>query len=163
MKLIKKISGRIGFTETESKIILFLLITLSIGIIINIFKSNSNNPDFLEFDYAKEDSAFYNVEDSLEKNREKKVESKSELSDFRTAKKEEKKAPVSFSAANKLDINKALINQFLELPGVGEKTAQNIVEYRNKIGRFNKIDELLNVKGIGKAKFEKIKSFITVK
>jgi len=169
MKILNKISNKIGFTETESRIILFLLSTLFVGIIINIIKSKSDNPDLLEFDYSKEDSTFYNAsinpadEDSLQKNTQKRVESKPELSDFRIAKKEKNKASESFPAANKLDINKAGLNDFAELPGIGIKTAQNIIDYRNRIGKFNSIDDLLDVKGIGKAKLEKIKNFISVK
>jgi len=169
MKILKKISDKIGFTETESRIIIFLLSTLLLGIIINIIKSKSDKPNLLEFDYSKEDSTFYNVsinpndEDGLQKNTQKRVESKSELSDFRNAKKEKNKASDSFPAANKLDINKAGLNEFAELPGIGIKTAQNIIDYRNKIGRFNSIENLLDVKGIGKSKFEKIKNFISVK
>lgn len=168
MKILKKISDKIGFTETESRIILFLISTLFLGIIINIIKNKSDNPDLLEFDYSKEDSTFYNSSintddaDSLQKNTQKRVESKPELSDFRNAKKEKNKASESFSAADVLDINKAGLNEFAELPGIGIKTAQNIVDYRNKVGTFNSIDDLLNVKGIGKAKFEKIKKFISV-
>jgi competence ComEA-like helix-hairpin-helix protein len=43
------------------------------------------------------------------------------------------------------------------------RTAQNIIDYRIKVGSFKSNDELLDVKGVGKAKFEKIKSIITVK
>lgn len=169
MNLFNKISRKVGFTETESKIILFLLTALTVGIIINIVKNANNNPKLLEFDYSKEDSTFYSSDfyqtnsDSTEKNTQKRVESKPELSDFRTAEKEGKKASSSFSVSNKLDINKAGLNEFGELPGIGLKTAQNIIDYREKIGRFNTVEELLKVKGIGKAKLEKIKSFITVK
>jgi len=168
MNLLKKISQKIGFTETEAKIVLFLLTTFLVGIIVSTIKNNNNNSKLLEFNYDKEDSAFYNVSfytdtaDSIEKNTQKRVESQSELSDFRTAEKEEKKGTASFSTITKLDINKAELNEFASLPGIGLKTAQNIIDYRQKNGRFEKIDELLKVKGIGKAKFEKIKNFITV-
>lgn len=169
MNLIKKIARKIGFTETESKIILFLLTALIVGIIINIVKDSSGNSKLLEFDYTKEDSSFYSSDfypdnkDSIEKNTQKKVESKPELSDFRTAEKEGKKLSGLFTESNKLDINKAGLNEFGLLPGIGLKTAQNIIDYREKIGRFNNIEELLKVKGIGKAKLDKIKSIITVK
>ena len=49
----------------------------------------------------------------------------------------------------------------MQLPGIGEKTALAIIEYRNN-KKFNSIEEIMNVKGIGPKKFEKIKNNITV-
>lgn len=168
MKIISRVSRKLGFTEIESRIIFFLLITLFVGIIIRFIKSETENPFLLEFDYSNEDSRFYqeenplNVADSTEKITEKRVESKPELSDFRTEKNEGNKGIVSFSPLDKLDINLAGTDELSSLPGIGLKTAQNIIEYRTKNGRFNSIDELLFVKGIGKSKFEKIKNLISV-
>ena len=48
------------------------------------------------------------------------------------------------------------------LNGIGEKTADKIIEYRNENGKFSSIDEIMNVSGIGEKKFEKIKEHITV-
>ncbi len=49
------------------------------------------------------------------------------------------------------------------LPGIGIKTAERILAYRKASGRFNSIDELLEVKGIGNSKFDKIKKYIFVR
>ena len=48
------------------------------------------------------------------------------------------------------------------LPGVGAKTAARIVEYRQKNGPFKKIEELMNVRGLGEKNFLKLKSQLTV-
>ena len=48
------------------------------------------------------------------------------------------------------------------LPGVGPATAQAIVEYRQAHGRFTAVDDLLDVKGIGPAKFAAIQAHVTV-
>ena len=48
------------------------------------------------------------------------------------------------------------------LPGVGAKTAARIVEYRQKNGPFRKIEELMNVQGIGEKSFLKLKPQLTV-
>jgi len=62
----------------------------------------------------------------------------------------------------KIDINRAE-NWLLEaLPGVGEVTAQAIVDYREENGPFKRIEDLLQVKGIGQGTFDKIKDYITV-
>jgi len=49
------------------------------------------------------------------------------------------------------------------LPGIGEKTAVEIINYRKNNGAFNNINDLLKIKGIGKSKLDKIKSRITIK
>jgi competence protein ComEA len=48
------------------------------------------------------------------------------------------------------------------MPGIGNVIAQNIIDYRNKYGLFKSKEELINVKGIGEKKFEKIKDLISV-
>lgn len=60
-----------------------------------------------------------------------------------------------------ININTATIVQLGVLPGIGPKTAQRIVEYRQKNGSFKKIEELMNVKGIGEKGFLKLKPLIT--
>ncbi|HID96984.1 MAG TPA: helix-hairpin-helix domain-containing protein [Thermodesulfobacteriaceae bacterium] len=69
-------------------------------------------------------------------------------------------APAAF--AGKIDINTASISELQELPGVGEKTAERIVEYRKRTGGFHSAEDLKNVKGIGGKKFIKIRDQITV-
>ena len=61
-----------------------------------------------------------------------------------------------------INLNTATASQLESLPGIGPKTAIRIVEYRQKNGSFKKIEELMNVKGIGEKGFLKLKSRITV-
>jgi competence protein ComEA len=61
-----------------------------------------------------------------------------------------------------INLNTATAAQLAELPGIGPKAAQRIVEYRQKNGSFKKIEELMNVKGIGEKSFLKLKPAITV-
>ena len=64
--------------------------------------------------------------------------------------------------SSKVNINKATQSELENLPGIGEAMANRIIEYREQNGKFQKIEDLKNVKGIGDAKFEKIKELITV-
>jgi competence protein ComEA len=61
-----------------------------------------------------------------------------------------------------VNLNSATATQIATLPGIGEKAAQRIIEYRDKNGGFRKIEELMNVKGIGEKSFLKLKPLITV-
>ncbi len=61
-----------------------------------------------------------------------------------------------------ININTATVEQLDKLPGIGPKVAARIVEYRQKNGQFKKIEELMNVKGIGEKSFLKLKSQLTI-
>ena len=61
-----------------------------------------------------------------------------------------------------VNINTASLEELDTLPGIGPSTAQKILDYRDEYGRFNTIEELMNVSGIGEAKFGSVKDLITV-
>ena len=63
---------------------------------------------------------------------------------------------------NKLNINVATKDQLCLLPGIGEITAQKIIDYRTTNGSFTSIDELKSINGIGDKMFEAIKDYIIV-
>ena len=63
---------------------------------------------------------------------------------------------------NKLiNINTASKEELMKIPNIGESKADSIIIYRNE-NRFNKIEDIINVNGIGEALFVKIKDYITV-
>ena len=62
-----------------------------------------------------------------------------------------------------VNINTATSQQLQKLPGIGESIANRIISYRNSNGKFEKIEDLKNVSGIGEAKFNNIKEYICVK
>jgi comEA protein len=66
------------------------------------------------------------------------------------------------TASEPVNLNAATATQLQTLPGVGASTAQRILDYRQKNGSFKKIEELMNVKGIGEKSFLKLKPLITV-
>ncbi len=65
------------------------------------------------------------------------------------------------SSNTKISINTASKEELMTLSGIGEKTAEKIIAYR-ATQKFNVIEDLKNVSGIGDSLFEKIKDFITV-
>lgn len=61
-----------------------------------------------------------------------------------------------------VNINTASQSELQKLTGIGESTARKIVEYREQNGSFKNLEELMNVNGIGKSKFNAIKADITL-
>lgn len=60
----------------------------------------------------------------------------------------------------KININTADADELIILPGIGEKTAGNIIDYRKENGEFQTPEDIMNVKGIGIKTYEKIKNYI---
>lgn len=68
---------------------------------------------------------------------------------------------VSNVQVKKVNINTADIMELQTIPSVGEKTAQKIIDYREK-KKFKKIEDIMNIEGIGDNKFKKMKDYISV-
>ncbi len=66
------------------------------------------------------------------------------------------------SADGKINLNTATKAQLMELPGIGEARAEAILQYRETVGKFSSIEEIMQVSGIKNALFEQIKLQITV-
>lgn len=71
-----------------------------------------------------------------------------------SSKKEAPSGPVNLNTASK--------DALMRLPGVGEKTAESIIERRAHVP-FRRVEDIMEVKGIGEKKFEKMKQFIVVR
>ncbi|MCK9210966.1 MAG: helix-hairpin-helix domain-containing protein [Ignavibacteriaceae bacterium] len=160
--MIKKLSRLTSLTETEINIFIFVVAMLCIGIGIKYFTS-SQELKSKKFSYAKEDSlfAYFNgleldtaaaESESLFPNEKPFIAKNTEQLPY---------AKKTFSGT--LNLNKASLDQLTTLPGIGNKTAEQILAYRNRVGTIKSLDELLNVKGIGEKKISKLKSFLTLK
>jgi competence ComEA-like helix-hairpin-helix protein len=164
--MLKKFSEKIGFTQTEIKVVLFLAIVFAIGLGVKYVFFKNSVANAKKYDYSIQDSIFQEIEiqDNRLRNEEiagKAVDYKQEVLDFNSSdfhKKEAKKLP----GGKSININTAGIEDLVMLPGIGTKTAQKIIDLRKTKGRFNKLEELYEVKGIGKTRFNKIEKFLYI-
>lgn len=69
---------------------------------------------------------------------------------------------VQKTSEKKININTASLTELQELPRIGEKVAQRIIDFRKENGKFKKIEEIMKVQGIGEKVFNQIKDRITV-
>lgn len=69
----------------------------------------------------------------------------------------------SQNKSQKINVNTADAETLATLPGIGPSKAHSILSYREEKGRFQTIDDVRNINGIGDKTFEKIKDYITVK
>jgi competence protein ComEA len=71
-------------------------------------------------------------------------------------------SPASPAVAAPINLNSASVAQLETLPGIGKSTAERIIEYRQKNGSFKKVEDLMNVRGVGEKSFLKLKPLVTV-
>jgi competence protein ComEA len=70
--------------------------------------------------------------------------------------------PPKASQTTLVNINAATADQLAGLPGIGAKMAARIIDYRTKNGGFKKLEDLMNIQGIGEKNFLKLKPLITL-
>lgn len=160
---------KIGFTKGEVILLAALIIIFIIGLVI---KELSIKPNF-SYDYNRQDSLFIikskklfenSPTNSLTEQQKQRALKLMMLNDSLLGIEEKKTSEDSklYSIKGKINLNTAGISDLVLLPGIGEITAERIIELREKIGGFKKTEQLKDVKGIGDKKFEKIKDYITV-
>ena len=64
--------------------------------------------------------------------------------------------------ADPIDLNTATAAELEALPGIGPRTAQLILEYREEHGAFEKVEDLMNIRGIGERTFLRIRPLVRV-
>ena len=174
---MKQFLANIGFTKKETKVILLILGVLIIGAGIKYYKYFFTE-DNKKYDYSRSDDEFKKLteeakkrefdiakNDTIENERLKLITGEMvKLQDsIESIGKEPKTSKKELKLREKsINLNTAGIDELVSLPGIGESTAQKIVEYRNKKGKFKNIKGLMNVKGIGEKKFEKIKEYLVL-
>jgi comEA protein len=168
-----------SFTPQEIKALLFLLTALLIGSGITVYKRH--HPDFapgLVFNQSPSSSPEYRSQsDEGSKDspypisRSSSATLASDLEVRRPRSQDESQSQVPQSeilsarqdpSRGKIDLNSASASELELLPHIGPVLSQRIVNYRKTKGKFQRIEDLMKVSGIGEKTFERIKNFITV-
>lgn len=169
MDKFKNIFKYLSFTRSETKVILFIVSAIIIGFSIKYYKqvfgdTNTKNQDY----FSKTDERFLSKSrnpgfDTLDNQKKEKILRTSDDS-LKNAEKEKKtKSKKEIALEGKqININTASKDELMLLPGVGESIASRIIEYRELNNGFKNIEDIMEVKGIGKKKFEKMKDYIKV-
>jgi competence protein ComEA len=155
--MLKKFSEKIGFTQTEIKVTLLLLVVFAAGFTYKTFIRDTGLKSYKNFDYSKDDSTFFSSGNDTAG-----AENKDEILELN--KKNVNKFPDKIIAAeNSIDLNTADVNALVTIPYVGTKTATRIIELRTKLGGFKNINQLLKVKNISGKRLAKIKKYAYIK
>lgn len=160
MKLLERLNQRMGFTRNESLVVLFLVGSLVVGGAVKLFKELAGDPAGT-YDYSRLDQEFVL--------RSQAAFEQGGLGGGREgADSARPRTPIHPSAGKlksppekKININTATKQVLMRLPGIGETTAERILLYRQDQGPFKRIDDLQEVKGIGKKKLERLVPYVT--
>ncbi|MBN1352576.1 helix-hairpin-helix domain-containing protein [candidate division KSB1 bacterium] len=157
----------LGLTKQERIVILFLAISIVIGSGLKLYKRLRP-----ETDAEKQASLAYRAE-LIQKFKEKTAhadslrkcvsDSAQEIAARKPLKSDARKARLEKALkGKKININSAAIEELEILPAIGPVRANEIIKYRNQVGRFKKPKDILAVKGIGHKTFKKIEPYISV-
>lgn len=172
---MKSFFNNIGFTKNETKVVLLIIAVLILGAGIKYYKYFFTGEN-KKYDYSRSDDKFKNlseeirkkqingeINDTIKNETSLSEELRKEQDSLESVEKEPKISKKELKLREKsVNLNNAGIDELCTLPGIGESTAQKIIEYRNKKGKFKKISDIMNVKGIGDKKFEKIKEYLVI-
>ncbi|MEE4312033.1 MAG: helix-hairpin-helix domain-containing protein [candidate division KSB1 bacterium] len=142
------------FSNSEKLVVVALLVLLLTGSGVHIYK-NVLSAGTEDFQAKSRLDAFENdIQAVIAKDRvKKKIPEK---------KGTERKRKTSIVKTISLDLNQATKEEFEQLPHIGPVIAQRIIDYRKDVGRFNSVDELVKVKGIGIKTLNKVSPYLKI-
>jgi competence protein ComEA len=70
--------------------------------------------------------------------------------------------PGAPAPAVQVDLNTAPVSELVEVPGIGQATAERIVAWREQNGAFRSVEDLMKVKGVGEKSLEKLRPYVKV-
>ena len=155
MKLFHVLQERFGFTRNETTVLLFLCVTLIAGSGLRWYRNVHAAPadPLSSYDYAIADSQFAAL------SRPAPADSGHAPSGGGRTRRH---APADTLRPFGINLNQADTTTLVKLPGIGPALAREIVRQRTEHGPFESVDDLLEVKGIGPKKLQKIRPYVAV-
>ena len=135
-----------GFTRLQQRAILFLLVTFTAGCAVLMYRRLQRPPPAAPAIVAQ-------FERLARKSGGDKVEDRAAAS---FPSKPERVRP------KRVDINHASAVELTALPGIGTVMAQRIVDYRERHGKFRRLEDLNRVRGLGKRKLAALKEWVVI-
>lgn len=143
----------LNLTRQEKIVIQFLVACFLVGATVRIYKTRADRISHEESlqQLAVADSFKYHAS-----------QIDSEYARLQSAPRQSASTQSTTTLQRKINLNTATKQDLMLLPKIGPVTADRILEYRAQVGKFNKLEELLNVKGIGNKTFERIIGDVTL-
>ncbi len=162
MSIVAKLQNIFGVSKAELTISSIILLGLIIGLTIKTFDTEKSDTKAINQQIYSALDSLAEAQKTTYTGTDNKNNTNPELEKGDTVIKKpgfQKKPKISSGTIN---INTASKLELMKLPGVGESTALKIIEYRSK-QEFTNPSDIMNIKGIGHKKFEKMRPFIEVK
>jgi len=152
MNALVRMQDRFGFTRSEILVILFLVATFLCGLGVRWY-SNTVSPEVApRFDYSQLDSIF-----------EARSQAHEVLSPAEGRPTDRTSVRKLSSPGTHIDINTAVKEDLMRLPGIGAALADRVIAYRDENGPFASVNDLAHVRGIGKKKLDRLRIFAVVR
>ena len=157
MDALKRFGHSISFTPAERRVAWFLAAAFVVGIAVKFYRvATDEGPGF---DYTTSDAEFRRLSAAAEgipDSAARQTLSGASLTDSTRRKEHHPSGGKKEPLAGSVNINTARREELMRLPGIGETMAERILAYRKEHGPFTSVEDLMNVKGIGKKKFARI-------
>jgi comEA protein len=163
----------LNFTPQEIKALLFLLIALVVGSGITIYKRHHRSfaPELILKKFSPGSFENQSQFNETSKDTSQEISKRFIASPISNSQNKKRSQDPEFGTSSihqnplkkKIDLNSASASDLELLPQIGPVLSQRIILYRKTKGKFQKIEDLMKVSGIGSKTFEKIKDLITVK